>query len=446
MAALKDQWKEQRRQRQAEVEQRQQEVRATLDTLQQNRQVMATLMRDELSAFQQALQQDTQQFLAQAYEQRLANAKAVAEALQAHKAALQEEVSQFLSLTAAERSLMAQELFQGLEKFHAELSTSVADLRLALQRRMQEIQFEVQMLQADTQEMLADYKVKRLAEQEQLLQDLAAYAEALRADVQTYLTELEALRGDRAEQLWQLLQQSRANREADMAALMAELADFRAYLKDYRTNLHNMVWGDGEVEPLPEPPRPVRKAVPPVLSAPAPVVYRSAPSLSKPVAPGKPARSTPVTPIAAKPQPKPEVKPEPVPVTPEPEPEPEVEPPVVAEFTSPPEEMLLVAEPPAVVEPEPEPEPVAAMEPEPELEPEPEPEPALQKPKARNGEMLETEIFEYIKGLRGARLSEIESALSINRFQAVDALRSLIKKGSVTQRDRVYLIPEEISL
>lgn len=56
---------------------------------------------------------------------------------------------------------------------------------------------------------------------------------------------------------------------------------------------------------------------------------------------------------------------------------------------------------------------------------------------------LELEICEHIRKMQGARLPEIEAALGINRFQAVDALRVLIKEGIVTQRDRVYLIQEE---
>nr|WP_242042498.1 gas vesicle protein GvpC [Leptolyngbya sp. FACHB-541] len=59
---------------------------------------------------------------------------------------------------------------------------------------------------------------------------------------------------------------------------------------------------------------------------------------------------------------------------------------------------------------------------------------------------LEEEIYYHIYQVQGARLTELETALGINRFQAVDALRSLIKKGLVTQRDRVYLIQEEASL
>lgn len=51
----------------------------------------------------------------------------------------------------------------------------------------------------------------------------------------------------------------------------------------------------------------------------------------------------------------------------------------------------------------------------------------------------EKDVYAHIQQVQGARLTEIEAALGLNRFQAVDALRSLIKKGLITQRDRIYL-------
>lgn len=51
----------------------------------------------------------------------------------------------------------------------------------------------------------------------------------------------------------------------------------------------------------------------------------------------------------------------------------------------------------------------------------------------------EQDVYAYIQNVQGARLTEIERALDLSRFQAVDALRSLIKKGLITQRDRIYL-------
>ena len=59
---------------------------------------------------------------------------------------------------------------------------------------------------------------------------------------------------------------------------------------------------------------------------------------------------------------------------------------------------------------------------------------------------LSQSIYALIRQRNGARLPEIEETLSINRFQAVDALRVLIKEGVVTQRDRVYLVQEGANL
>ncbi len=60
--------------------------------------------------------------------------------------------------------------------------------------------------------------------------------------------------------------------------------------------------------------------------------------------------------------------------------------------------------------------------------------------------LLEQKLYSYIKQIEGARLTEIQSALGINRSQTVDSLRALIKQGLITQRDRVYLAQEEVSL
>jgi hypothetical protein len=56
------------------------------------------------------------------------------------------------------------------------------------------------------------------------------------------------------------------------------------------------------------------------------------------------------------------------------------------------------------------------------------------------------QIYDYIQKSQGARLTEIQSALGINRSQTVDGLRALIKQGLITQRDRIYLVQEDVSL
>ncbi|NEQ47752.1 MAG: hypothetical protein F6K00_31170 [Leptolyngbya sp. SIOISBB] len=63
--------------------------------------------------------------------------------------------------------------------------------------------------------------------------------------------------------------------------------------------------------------------------------------------------------------------------------------------------------------------------------------------------MVPTEeaVFNYLQAHHdGARLTAIESTLGINRFQAVDALRSLIQKELIVQKDRTYRIQEEAVL
>lgn len=59
---------------------------------------------------------------------------------------------------------------------------------------------------------------------------------------------------------------------------------------------------------------------------------------------------------------------------------------------------------------------------------------------------LEEAVYTHLHETQGARLNEIEAVLGINRFQAIDTLRTLIRKGLVTQRDRIYLIQEEVKL
>lgn len=54
----------------------------------------------------------------------------------------------------------------------------------------------------------------------------------------------------------------------------------------------------------------------------------------------------------------------------------------------------------------------------------------------------EQEIIAYLKQVNGARLSQIEQALELDRFCTVDALRLLAEKGSIMLRDRLYLPTE----
>ncbi|MCT7952076.1 hypothetical protein NG798_19950 [Ancylothrix sp. C2] len=70
----------------------------------------------------------------------------------------------------------------------------------------------------------------------------------------------------------------------------------------------------------------------------------------------------------------------------------------------------------------------------------------IEKPKSEpaailksNAVAFEVEVYHYILQKKGARLLELETALAINRIQAVDALRSLVQKNLIVQRDRLYI-------
>jgi Mn-dependent DtxR family transcriptional regulator len=71
---------------------------------------------------------------------------------------------------------------------------------------------------------------------------------------------------------------------------------------------------------------------------------------------------------------------------------------------------------------------------------------ALESPPAQSPP-LEEAVYNYLHLADGARLIEIESELGINRFQAVDALRSLMQKDLIIkEKDRTYHVQEEAVL
>jgi Gas vesicles protein GVPc repeated domain len=458
VTAFKDLWQEQRRLRQEEVALRKQQVRDTLTSFEQDRKVMASQLRDDLNLFQVELQHETQVFLANVSQQRQIQAEQVSQLLRDFVQVLQYQTAEFLAASAADRSLMAEQLFQDLSQFHARLITSVATLRQTLQVRVQEIQ-------AETQELLLVSREQRLQVKEQLVQELTAFVEGLRGDVQRYLSELELVRQDRAQRLHQMLQLDRERRLSEVDAMFHELTEFRSELKQYCINLRSLVWGGGEsqVESAPQtaqlqPPSRTQSRV-------TPVTATSKPANTKPVAASSPVATVPPQARLAT------SKPQPVPVStsqPARAPQPVVTKVPVASVPAPPVTPTPVA--PIPVAPAPvTPTPVAPVAVASESTPTPVPQPVVEvpvvaqpiatqpevvpvtthtspKPVQLDPVELEKEIYNHVHRVQGARLTELESALGINRFQAVDALRALIKKGLITQRDRIYLIQEDISL
>lgn len=51
----------------------------------------------------------------------------------------------------------------------------------------------------------------------------------------------------------------------------------------------------------------------------------------------------------------------------------------------------------------------------------------------------EPEIYQYLLQSEGVKLSQIESDLGLTRLQAIEAIRVLVKKGKVTQNDRLFV-------
>lgn len=57
----------------------------------------------------------------------------------------------------------------------------------------------------------------------------------------------------------------------------------------------------------------------------------------------------------------------------------------------------------------------------------------------------EAEILSLLKQTNGAKLTEIEKTLKLDRFRTVDSLRQLTEQGKVTQRYRLYVLKEDAS-
>jgi hypothetical protein len=229
--------------------------------------------------------------------------------------------------------------------------------------------------------MLANNREQRQLLHVQTMQELADFMEELRSQVQTYLATTQAERQARAIELRHKLTQSRAALATDVETLFERLATFRAELRQTRSNLHNRVWGQA----VPIATAPTKVTTKPAVTKPTTKV------LPKPIA-TKPIKLPAIAPTTTKPKANPT---QPLAAT-----LPLVE-------TSQNEASLTVVPIPA-----------------------------------KDGLAYEKEVYNHIHTVNGARLTEIESSLDINRFQAVDALRSLIKKGLITQRDRVYLTQE----
>jgi cytochrome c556 len=357
MLSLKQTWQQQRQQRQQEVVQRQRQVQEMLVELRQSRQDQADQVRQELQTFHQQLQKQTQNFL---------------------------------SLCAANRTLMSQQLNQELDGFRWQLHSSVAALRQILQAQLRQ-------LRADAQNQLHSHQQKRLQSQLELMQNLVEYVEDLHVEVQTQLAEFGMIRQAQAQQLRQMLRKDGDRRKAEVAELFRELSNFRAELRTYCTELHQLVWGDSVL------PAPATSGIP-VCSEAALLETENLEAVGAIVSSSS--LSTEVKEAV------------------------EVDLDEKKDAALPSARVIELSETAKASE-------VADSSAQTHLR---------ELKDSKEPISLEELVYIYLSESGGASLTGIETALAINRFQSVQALRSLIRKGLVTQRDRLYLIQEDVKL
>lgn len=430
MAALKDQWQEARQVRQAAVVQRRQQVQSDLSNWQTHRLATAAELRQSLDQMYAALQDDTAHWLATIRGARLAQAPLLHQSLQDYVQQIQLTTAEQLEALTSARLSMAESLRQQLVADHQELEIAVSDLRLNIIQDLQQIQRQVQALRQETAVMRTHHQQQQALMRSQLFPKLDAYVADLQDEVAATLAAIAADRQIAAQIAQEQRLQDRQALTAEVDQMFTELSQFRQSLKTFHHNLKATVWGESQAVPnsVAAVPKAVaqstvatKSAMPKRAQTPAPA-GTSLPKSSKPAAKAAPkAVAKPAAKPAAISAPRSRRR-------------------VAAGASTPPAGATLTLEPPPVAEPVPAPvaEP-ASLVPSPESVATVDFEPA-------SADNLEESIYNYLHATHGARLTEIETQLGINRFQAVDALRSLIQKELIVQQDRIYQVHEEALL
>ena len=405
MTALYDQWQAARQLRQSEVVNRRNRVFTDLERWQADRLTHAVQLRQDLDQLMADLRTNTALWLAQTSTDREAQIRPRQQARQAYLQPLQVETKALLANYQADRRISAAEVRQKLEHDCQVLQHTVSDLRLEIAQELRQVQQQVAEIQAQTAVDLAGYRHGQAMVRAELLPQLTAYVEDLQVQVQATLKDLTAVRQQAAVVNQEQRQSDRAALTDAVDAMFTELADFRHQLQAQRAQLSHLVWGGTAPATPPAAPRPAATSAP----ARAAAVTRPVPKAVAKPATAKPSTAKPAVAVAAPPQAAPVAAPAasaaPAPVQAAP-----------AVQSAP---VATVLAPTAVAEASP-----------------PAPEPPS----------LEEVVYNYLHLSQGAHLSEIETELGINRFQAVDALRSLIQKDLVIKQDRTYLVQEEAVL
>ena len=384
MTALYEQWQAARQQRQDEVLDRRDQVDADLERWQSDRLAHAVQLRQDLAHMVADLQAETQLWLTQTAQQRRAKIPSMRQSLQQYAQNLQLETQAKLVNLQDQREADTSALRQRLHEDCQVMQEAVSDLRLDIVQDLKKIRQRIQTIKKETAVMQAGYRQEQAMVRSELLPKLADYVEDLQAEVQDSLAEVAALRQQTAAAQQVQRQQDRQALTDSVDGLFVQLAAFRRDLQEQRQALTTSVWGDGAA--VASPPRPLTRR--PRISRPAPAKSEVAQARPAP----KPA-AQPVT--AAKPQPAPQPKMTALPAKPVAQPEPDV---------------------------------------------------VISAPTKPTTPSLDEVVYNYLHLSPGARLAEIESELGINRFQAVDALRSLMEKDLVVKENRTYHVQEEAVL
>jgi hypothetical protein len=392
VTALYEQWQAARQQRQDEVLDRRDQVDADLERWQSDRLAHAVQLRQDLAQMVTDLQAETQFWLGELAEQRRASIPLMRQSLQQYAQNLQHETQARLTHLQDQREADTNALKQKLRQDCRAMQESVSDLRLDIVQDLKKIRQRVQAIKKETAIMQAGHRQEQAMVRSELLPQLAEYVDDLQAEVQESLAEVAVLREQAAAVQQAQRQQDRQALADSVDELFDQLAAFRQDLQDQRQALAESVWGSGAA--VENPPQPVAKRV----SRPRPAPARPEPTKAKPTAmPTAAAKSV----AATKPTATAKVRP--------------------------------AAKPPAPVQPA-----------KPEVKPEPEV--VVSAPTRAKTPPLDEVVYNYLHLSPGARLAEIESELGINRFQAVDALRSLMEKDLIVKENRTYHVQEEAVL
>ncbi|NJL49461.1 MAG: hypothetical protein HC929_20985 [Leptolyngbyaceae cyanobacterium SM2_5_2] len=405
MAALNDQWQAARQLRQSVVVKRREQVAAKLSTWQQERFVSGDLLRQKLAQTARTLQAETGQWLAQTTEQRAAQIPQMRQALLNFTEQLQAQAQRLLASYQADRHLKKITQRQHLSQERQELQDVVSELHLSFIQDLQVIQRQVWAMQQQVAVERAGYRQHQALIRASLWPELVHYLADLQTQVEATLTSLTEARQQAEVNCRRQRQQERLALSTRVDELFDRLNEFRQQLQVQRSQLTAQVWGtESPISNLPEAAQAVSKVAAKPDSQPS----------ARLASPGARSTSSVNQPVAH---------------------------PTTANSASTARPMPLARSSAVGSMPQTSGTTVATLTP-------PMAGPQTSAPSAPSSQVqpLEDVVYNYLHLANGAHLSEIESELGINRFQAVDALRALIQKNLIVKHDRTYRIQEEAVL